>query len=291
MMKKSLLFIALSTSALMATSAFAAPTTLSDTYIGAASGGSSPSTNTQDATADRYDIVSMSANITTTAFTVSIKAKEYNDTFDGNTSYFHSWVNDDTDFWPGDLFISTNGWNPYSTTGTGNGAPAYGKDNKVNGEQWEYAISATDFSGNTTSPGTNTVRPLSGLTKLLLTPGSNNSDFDIDSGSIRSGQVGEIDNSYVLSNSHPSLASGGTWTISDSNSNGVLDTMTYVFNNASPAMSLINGQQLGLYWTMSCANDVIQGGVVAVPEPETYAMLLAGLGLVGFVTRRRMRMI
>ena len=27
--------------------------------------------------------------------------------------------------------------------------------------------------------------------------------------------------------------------------------------------------------------------VVAVPEPETYAMLLAGLGLVGFVVRRR----
>jgi hypothetical protein len=26
-----------------------------------------------------------------------------------------------------------------------------------------------------------------------------------------------------------------------------------------------------------------------VPEPETYAMLLAGLGLVGFTARRRMR--
>jgi hypothetical protein len=31
-------------------------------------------------------------------------------------------------------------------------------------------------------------------------------------------------------------------------------------------------------WTM---------GVAAVPEPETYAMLLAGLGLVGAVARRR----
>lgn len=284
-MKKTRLCIALGMGTLTATSAFAAPTTIIDTYIGAASGGSSPSTNTQDATSDRYDIESMTAHITTTAFTVSIKAKEYNDSFDGNTSYFHSWVNDDTDFWAGDLFISTNGWNPHSTTGTGNGAPAYGKDNKVNGEQWEYAISATDFSGNATSPGANTTRPLSGVTRLLLTPGTDNSDFDIDSGSIRSGQVGEIDNSYVLN--HASLASGGTWTISDSNSNGVLDTMTYVFNNASSAMSLINGQQIGLYWTMSCANDVIQGSVVAVPEPETYAMLLAGLGLVGFAARRR----
>jgi hypothetical protein len=29
--------------------------------------------------------------------------------------------------------------------------------------------------------------------------------------------------------------------------------------------------------------------VAAVPEPETYAMLLAGLGLVGFAVRRRSR--
>jgi hypothetical protein len=28
----------------------------------------------------------------------------------------------------------------------------------------------------------------------------------------------------------------------------------------------------------------------AVPEPETYAMLLAGLGIVGMVTRRRRKM-
>jgi len=28
---------------------------------------------------------------------------------------------------------------------------------------------------------------------------------------------------------------------------------------------------------------------VNVPEPETYAMMLAGLGLLGFIARRRMR--
>jgi len=28
----------------------------------------------------------------------------------------------------------------------------------------------------------------------------------------------------------------------------------------------------------------------AVPEPETYAMLLAGLGLIGTIARRRRRM-
>jgi hypothetical protein len=29
------------------------------------------------------------------------------------------------------------------------------------------------------------------------------------------------------------------------------------------------------------------GAAAAVPEPETYAMLLAGLGLLGFAARRR----
>ena len=34
-----------------------------------------------------------------------------------------------------------------------------------------------------------------------------------------------------------------------------------------------------------------QGMVTNIPEPETYAMLLAGLGLMGFVARRRKRMV
>lgn len=33
--------------------------------------------------------------------------------------------------------------------------------------------------------------------------------------------------------------------------------------------------------------SVINGSVTAVPEPETYAMMLAGLGLLGFMVRRR----
>jgi len=32
---------------------------------------------------------------------------------------------------------------------------------------------------------------------------------------------------------------------------------------------------------------VYAGAIAAVPEPETYAMLLAGLGLMGAVVRRR----
>jgi hypothetical protein len=37
------------------------------------------------------------------------------------------------------------------------------------------------------------------------------------------------------------------------------------------------------YWAM----DNVNSSVTAVPEPETYALMLAGLGLVGFAARRR----
>lgn len=39
--------------------------------------------------------------------------------------------------------------------------------------------------------------------------------------------------------------------------------------------------------TFSRVNLVVQGGPPPIPEPETYAMFLAGLGLMGFVTRRK----
>jgi len=43
-----------------------------------------------------------------------------------------------------------------------------------------------------------------------------------------------------------------------------------------------DGRLHSWYWI-----DNLQFNVNAVPEPETYAMLLAGLGLLGFVSRRR----
>jgi hypothetical protein len=41
------------------------------------------------------------------------------------------------------------------------------------------------------------------------------------------------------------------------------------------------------YDGVSYTNLQLNGSVAAVPEPETYAMLLAGLGLLGFAARRR----
>lgn len=61
-------------------------------------------------------------------------------------------------------------------------------------------------------------------------------------------------------------------------------------SNFSPKVSSANG--LWINWYDDAYNvgiDNIQFTVAAVPEPETYSLLLAGMGLLGFMARTRKR--
>ena len=49
------------------------------------------------------------------------------------------------------------------------------------------------------------------------------------------------------------------------------------------------GRQHRSTYDFSFLQDTDNDARVNVPEPETYAMMLAGLGLLGFIARRRMR--
>ena len=66
-----------------------------------------------------------------------------------------------------------------------------------------------------------------------------------------------------------------------------------VHDTANGTLGVVSGQYLrytrtgGGQWGYLFELDV-QGHVASVPEPESWAMLLAGLGLVGFAARRRM---
>ncbi|AEJ03144.1 PEP motif putative anchor domain protein [Nitrosomonas sp. Is79A3] len=75
--------------------------------------------------------------------------------------------------------------------------------------------------------------------------------------------------------------------------NGTTLLTTFSGNNVTTPFGLLpDGQyHLDISGYLGDAASVGQYSVAisAVPEPETYAMLLAGLGLIGFSTRRRMQ--
>jgi hypothetical protein len=95
---------------------------------------------------------------------------------------------------------------------------------------------------------------------------------------------GEITNFTALLNGVPLLLGGSSQTTS-----GVtVSTQVLAGSSVLPAgfyQLKVSGTVVGA--TASYGGNIVATPVSAVPEPETYAMLLAGLGAVGFVARRR----
>jgi hypothetical protein len=104
-----------------------------------------------------------------------------------------------------------------------------------------------------------------------------------------------------------STSDGAIITLANNTSAGAFDIRPYVDPSSccspvSPGLMLATAQAAGSYGfgdnSINLAynlgaianNDSVKIGyeyIMAVPEPETYAMLLAGLGLIGFSARRR----
>jgi hypothetical protein len=90
----------------------------------------------------------------------------------------------------------------------------------------------------------------------------------------------------------PVITNAGTGAAVDGNVAGLVTGLGGTINTTWSA-----GQTLWIRWVENndvnndhgLAIDNFSLSVAAVPEPETYAMLLAGLGLLGFVARRRIK--
>lgn len=186
----------------------------------------------------RYDIDSMEVTFDNLYMKVVV-----------NTNFINSAANPDpygVNY--GDLFISTNGWNP-KTSGT-----HYSNDNIFTGEKWEFVFD-TD-------------------TGML-----HGGDFSINTSNHFFGST----NYYYRKNQEVQYASGGT-SLNDSSSIDLLNVGDggYIeYNILLSSLGLTSDTDIGFKWGMTCANDTIEGVVhyTSVPEPAT--VLMFGLGLLG----------
>ena len=152
---------------------------------------------------------------------------------------------------PGDLFIDLQGWNPVGT------APNYGDDSVLShGQPWDLAFDLNTSALYSTAGGAITLSN-NGMPPVG-TPYRTNQEWDF------------------LPGQAPIV--GGAWGIAG-------DTLTISFNYVGSGIG--TATDLGLHWTMQCANDVVNGGVKGVPEPSMLLLFGSGLLGLGFFARKK----
>jgi hypothetical protein len=176
----------------------------------------------------------------------------------------------------GDLFVSTDGWSPF-------GSAPYDTDNYDNGEDWEYVLDTSSL--NTQGNGKGNIYSINDEGKIL----TSNDVMTVNSNQYRNNQevlyTPENENNssgpFVFSINNGNNGNG----YGNGNGNNSNRFIQYAFNLSSlfgNDWAWEDELNLGFHWTMTCANDVIEGGIykaAAVPEPGT--MLLLGMGIAG----------
>ncbi len=243
---------------------------------------------------------------------VNFTGSTYTQNFDSlaTTGAANAWVNDST----------LAGWSLFRQPAPGTAITAYGADTGSNnaGNFYSYGAAASSDRalGGLGSGGAYFGSPASGTVAgwiavaLQNTSGAAFSDFTV---SFRGEQWRNGGNTsaqtMVLQYGFGSSFNAVTWTAPGAafNWSSVVNTATAaaVNGNVGGLVASVggtvntlwaNGSTLWVRWIEdnNAGNDhglaidnFSLNATVAVPEPETYAMLLAGLGLIGFAARRR----
>lgn len=232
-------------------------TTIVDNYVGANDHGYGDVIGSSA----NFDVKSMDVSVSGTILTVSI-----NTTFagKGDNGLFSGYTVGGKGIGYGDLFLSTS-WNPY-------GLAPYTGDNASNGTVWAYGFALDNRWMNENSAGTGTLYSLNSGNNASDTLFSN--DF-MTGATYRDGQEVAVD----TQNGNVTAISNGSWSI-----NTVNNTVNFTLDLTGT--NLI-GSDIAVRWAMTCANDVIEGEVPAVPVPAAVWLFGSGLlGLVGVARRK-----
>lgn len=159
----------------------------------------------------------------------------------------------------GDFFISTDSWTPF-----GSAADFYNTDVASNGEDWEYVLVLNDHLATSGTLG-------------LYAVNTNNLIMSSSDYGYRAGQE------VQYNTAGQTRLGSGTWSVKNL---GGVDTDDYLSLSISNIIGLTSSD-FAMRWSMSCANDIIEGGSSPVPEPAT--MILFGTGLMGLIGSRARR--
>lgn len=193
-----------------------------------------------------------------------------------------------------DEFSANNSNSPvtglYASSGVTFGTDNSGIWNGLSqGDPGNWAIEGSNGSAFLGNNGINNVD--SYVTSIYFSTAMSDVSFDV-SRSNGSGPGQELvasayGGSVLLSSQSILLGAVNTWTSLVFGIGGISSMIITGSATGFSPFGLDNLQFNGTGNTLLSGVDFPQTDVTAIPEPETYAMLLAGLGLLGFVARRR----